>query len=64
MGSPIRITGMNSGLDTESIIKALTQNQQDKVTNLEGDQKRFSWKQEKWKELIVRESNGQLRIAV
>ncbi len=51
MGSPIRITGMNSGLDTESIIKALTQRQQDKVDNLEKDQKRFSWKQEKWKEL-------------
>ena len=51
MGSPIRITGMNSGLDTESIIKALTQRQQDKVTSLENDQKRFSWKQDKWKEL-------------
>ena len=31
---PIRITGMNSGLDTESIITALTQTQQDRVDTL------------------------------
>ena len=48
---PIRITGMNSGLDTESIITALTQTKQDKVNTYTGDQKKLTWKQEKWKEL-------------
>ncbi|MBO5622377.1 MAG: flagellar hook protein, partial [Butyrivibrio sp.] len=48
---PIRITGMNSGLDTESIITALTQRQKDKVDTYTGDQKKLTWKQDKWKEL-------------
>lgn len=48
---PIRITGMNSGLDTESIITALTQRYKDKVDNSKGNQKKLTWKQEKWKEL-------------
>ena len=48
---PIRITGMNSGLDTESIITALTQRYQTKVDNSKGDQKKLTWKQDKWKEL-------------
>ena len=48
---PIRITGMNSGLDTESIITALTQRHKDKLDNLKGDQKKLTWKQDKWKEL-------------
>lgn len=48
---PIRITGMNSGLDTESIITALTQRQKDKVDTNTNNQKKLSWKQDKWKEL-------------
>ncbi|WP_034445592.1 flagellar filament capping protein FliD [Butyrivibrio sp. AE2032] len=48
---PIRITGMNSGLDTESIITALTSTKQTKLDNFKGDQKKLTWKQEKWKEL-------------
>ncbi|MBP3280394.1 MAG: flagellar hook protein, partial [Butyrivibrio sp.] len=48
---PIRITGMNSGLDTESIITALTQTKTDKLNTLKGDQKKLTWKQDKWKEL-------------
>lgn len=48
---PIRITGMNSGLDTESIITALTSRHQTKLDTHKGDQKKLSWKQEKWKEL-------------
>ena len=51
MASPIRITGMNSGLDTESIITALTSTQKTKVTTLEGNQKRLTWKQDAWKNL-------------
>lgn len=48
---PIRITGMNSGLDTESIITALTSKHQTKLDNFKGDQKKLTWKQDKWKEL-------------
>ncbi|MBO4912066.1 MAG: flagellar filament capping protein FliD [Butyrivibrio sp.] len=48
---PIRITGMNSGLDTESIITALTQTKKDKVNTYTGEQKKLTWKQDKWKEL-------------
>jgi len=48
---PIRITGMNSGLDTESIITALTQRYQDKVDTNKNNQKKLTWKQDKWKEL-------------
>ena len=48
---PIRITGMNSGLDTESIITALTQTKQDKLDKFKGEQKKLTWKQEKWQEL-------------
>ncbi len=48
---PIRITGMNSGLDTESIITALTQRHQDKLDTAKNDQKKLTWKQDKWKDL-------------
>ena len=48
---PIRITGMNSGLDTESIITALTSTKKTKLDNFKGDQKKLTWKQDKWKEL-------------
>ena len=48
---PIRITGMNSGLDTESIITALTSSKQTKLDNAKGDQKKLTWKQDKLKEL-------------
>jgi len=48
---PIRITGMNSGLDTESIITALTQRHQTKVDNNKGYQKKLTWKMDKWKDL-------------
>lgn len=60
---PIRITGMNSGLDTESIITALTQTKQDKVNTYTGEQKKLSWKQDKWKALnkkVVSFYNGAL----
>ncbi len=48
---PIRITGMNSGLDTESIITALTSTKQSKLDTHKSDQKKLSWKQDKFKEL-------------
>jgi flagellar hook-associated protein 2 len=60
---PIRITGMNSGLDTESIITALTSTKQTRLDNAKGDQKKLTWKQDKWKELnkkVVNFYNGAL----
>ena len=60
---PIRITGMNSGLDTESIITALTSTKKTKLDTAKGDQKKLTWKQEKWKDLnkkVVSFYNGML----
>lgn len=48
---PIRITGMNSGLDTESIISELVKAQETKVDSVKKKQTALSWKQDAWKEL-------------
>lgn len=47
----IRITGMNSGLDTESIITELVKAQQTKVDTIKKQQTRHQWKQDAWKNL-------------
>ncbi len=47
----IRITGMNSGLDTESIISELVSAYKEKGTKYEKAQEKISWKQEAWKSL-------------
>ena len=60
---PIRITGMNSGLDTESIITALTSTKQTRLDTAKNDQKKLTWAQDKWKELnkkVVSFYNGAL----
>ena len=46
-----RITGLNSGLDTESLVTSLVSSYQKKVDTLQGNQKRLEWKQEAWKSL-------------
>lgn len=48
---PIRLTGMNSGLDTESLISELVKAKSTKLDTLKGDQKKQQWKQDAWKEL-------------
>lgn len=48
---PIRITGMNSGLDTESIITELVKAQKTKTENIKKKQVAHEWKQDAWKEL-------------
>ncbi len=48
---PIRITGMNSGLDTESIITELVKAQKTKGENIKKAQTKLEWKQEAWKQL-------------
>ena len=48
---PIRITGMNSGLDTESIITELVKAQKTKGEKVKKSQTKLEWKQDAWKEL-------------
>lgn len=48
---PIRITGMYSGLDTESIIQELASAQSVKVNSIKKAQIKLSWKQDAWKAL-------------
>ena len=48
---PIRITGMNSGLDTDSIIQALMSAYRVKGDKYKKEQTKISWKQDKWKAL-------------
>ena len=47
----IRITGMYSGLDTESIISELASAQSVKKNKLVKAQTKLSWKQDAWKAL-------------
>ncbi|MDR0948323.1 MAG: hypothetical protein LBM69_02240, partial [Lachnospiraceae bacterium] len=48
---PIRITGMNSGLDTEAIVKGLVEARQIKVDSTKKEQTKLEWKQDAWKTL-------------
>lgn len=48
---PIRMTGLNSGLDTESIIKELVSAKSVKITSMKKAQTKLSWKQDAWKTL-------------
>ena len=54
---PIRITGMNSGLDTESIISELVKAKSTKKDNLVKAQTKLQWKQDAWKELNTKVYN-------
>lgn len=47
----MRVTGMYSGLDTESIIQELVAAKQTKVDTLKKEQTKMEWKQTAWKEL-------------
>lgn len=66
---PIRITGMNSGLDTESIISELVKAQKTKVDSVRKKQTSLQWKQEAWKDLnakiykLFRNTLGNMRLA-
>ena len=46
-----RITGMYSGLDTESLIESLVEAKSTKVTTLNKEKTKLEWKQEKWTDL-------------
>ena len=51
---PIRMTGLTSGLDTESIVNALMSAQRTKQTKVENKKQKLEWKQEIWKGQIGR----------
>ncbi len=54
MSDLLRMTGMYSGMDTESIIQQLVKAKATKVTNLKNDQKKLEWKQTLWQDLNKR----------
>ena len=47
----MRLTGIYSGLDTETIIQELVAVRRTKVESAKKDQTKLQWKQDKWKEL-------------
>lgn len=47
----IRMSGLISGLDTESLVKELMSAQSMKLTKKESSKTKLEWKQEKWKDL-------------
>lgn len=49
--SRTRVTGMNSGLDTESIISQLVEARKTKVDKVKKDQMKLEYKQNAWKDL-------------
>lgn len=51
MSDLLRMTGMYSGLDTETIVTQLVSAKQTTVTNLKGEQKKLEWKQTQWQDL-------------
>lgn len=54
---PIRITGMNSGLDTEALVSELVSAYRMKEQKYEKAQKKLSWKQDAWKSLNTKVKN-------
>ena len=46
----IRVSGLNSGLDTEAIVSALVSSYSVKKTKIEKSQTKLSWKQDAWKD--------------
>jgi len=55
----MRVTGMNSGLDTESIIQELVAAKRTKVDTKKKEQTKLNWKQDVWKELNTKLKNLQ-----
>jgi len=48
---PIRLSGINSGTDTDAMIKKIMDAQRTRLNKVEGKKTKLEWKQEKWKEL-------------
>lgn len=54
---PIRVSGLNSGLDTDSIVKELVSAYRTKGDKLKKQQTKLSWTQDKWKSLNAKVLN-------
>ncbi len=57
--STMRLSGLISGMDTESIIKELVSAKQTKVDDAKKEQTKLEWKQDIWKELNTKIKNLQ-----
>ena len=57
MTNTIRWTGMNSGIDTDALVKAMTMNQQKKVDALDAKRTQAEWKRD-----LMTDFNNKLRI--
>ena len=51
MSDRMRLTGLYSGMDTETIVQQLVATKQTKVDNLKNEQKKLEWKQAAWQDL-------------
>ena len=51
MAAPTRVSGMVSGMDTESVVKAYVQNYIDKKDKIKKSQTKLTYKQDAWKAL-------------
>lgn len=51
MSDKMRLSGLISGMDTDSVIEALVSTKKQKVTTAQGNQKKLEWKQEIWKNI-------------
>ena len=56
---PMRMTGLMSGMDTESVIKELVQVRKQKVDKAVKSQTKLEWKQDAWKSLNTKLKNLQ-----
>lgn len=54
---PIRLSGMQSGLDTEALVSALVLSYRTKKEDYEKAQTKLSWKQDKWKTINTKITN-------
>ncbi len=57
----MRLSGLMSGMDTESIVAQLVDARKNKVTSAQRDQTRLEWKQEIWKGLNTKLKNLQTK---
>lgn len=48
---PLRMSGLSSGIDTDSVIQELMSAQRSKLTKIENKQTKLTWKQDIWKDL-------------
>ena len=55
----MRLTGLMSGMDTESMIQQLVEAKSTKVETAKKDQTKLGWKQDVWKELNTKLKNLQ-----